>query len=307
MTRPPGGEPAGSTSLPYFLATAADSMRHNHVRTILAAVAVSIPLYVLGVFAAVSVNLSPWVAALADEALLVVFLEDALAAGDRSAVEEGLQTPAVERATYVSPEEAARRLSASLHVSLEGEAVGSAPILPPSYEVHLTPEASAEPETVAAALARIPGVVDVTTQAELVRRLRLVLTVVRVLGAFLGTILTVAALITMSNVVRIIFDTRRDEVGILRLVGATDAFVKGPFLAEGALLGLAGGLLSVVALLVTRPLFASSLARAEGLLGDAASQLQIPFTLALLLLAFGAMLGLGSASLALRSLLGTGR
>jgi cell division transport system permease protein len=64
-------------------------------------------------------------------------------------------------------------------------------------------------------------------------------------GTFFGAVLLVAATFTTSNVIRLAMYSRRDEVEILQLVGATRAFIQGPFLLEGLLQGLMGGLLAL--------------------------------------------------------------
>jgi cell division transport system permease protein len=65
---------------------------------------------------------------------------------------------------------------------------------------------------------------------------------VRVVGTFLGGILVLAAVFTISNVIRLTIYAREDELDIMRLVGATRAYVKGPFVTEGVIQGGLGGL-----------------------------------------------------------------
>ena len=67
---------------------------------------------------------------------------------------------------------------------------------------------------------------------------------VRGVGAFLGGILVLAGIFTISNVIRLTIYAREDELDIMRLVGATRAYVKGPFVAEGVIQGGLGGLVA---------------------------------------------------------------
>jgi cell division transport system permease protein len=72
--------------------------------------------------------------------------------------------------------------------------------------------------------------------------------VVRGVGLVLGAVLTVAAALTVANVVRLALYARRDELEIMQLVGAPQAFIRGPFVMEGVLQGGAGAILALAAL-----------------------------------------------------------
>ena len=72
--------------------------------------------------------------------------------------------------------------------------------------------------------------------------------VVRGIGLMLGALLTVAAALTVANVVRLTLHARRDEIDIMQLVGAPRIFVRGPFVMEGTLQGGIGAVLALAAL-----------------------------------------------------------
>jgi cell division transport system permease protein len=74
--------------------------------------------------------------------------------------------------------------------------------------------------------------------------------VIRDVGFALGTLLTIAAALTVANVVRLTLHDRRDEIGIMQLVGAPDVFVRGPFVIEGMLHGGIGAVLGLAVLAV---------------------------------------------------------
>ncbi len=77
-----------------------------------------------------------------------------------------------------------------------------------------------------------------------VERLATGVRLVRGLGTFLGGILVLAGIFTISNVIRLTIYAREDELDIMRLVGATQVYVKGPFVAEGMIQGGLGGLVA---------------------------------------------------------------
>src|SRR4029450_9568234 len=83
---------------------------------------------------------------------------------------------------------------------------------------------------------------------EWIARLRRVVQVINIAGLLAGGVLALAAAFTIANVIRLTMMLYREEIEIMRLVGATERIIRGPFLIEGFLHGLIGGCLSVVLL-----------------------------------------------------------
>jgi cell division transport system permease protein len=88
------------------------------------------------------------------------------------------------------------------------------------------------------------SVQDVEYDQEWIDRVQFMIRFVEIIGVVFGGILIFTATFSISNVIKLIVLSRRDEIEIMRLVGATNAFIKGPFLTEGILHGLIGGLLA---------------------------------------------------------------
>jgi cell division transport system permease protein len=91
---------------------------------------------------------------------------------------------------------------------------------------------------------KVEGVDDVHYDAILVNRLSAFVGLVRGLALVLGLVLAVASGFTIANVIRLSVYSREDEIEIMRLVGASKGFIRGPFLVEGSLSGAFGGLLA---------------------------------------------------------------
>jgi cell division transport system permease protein len=96
----------------------------------------------------------------------------------------------------------------------------------------------------------MPGVEDVQFNQEWVDRVNSFSRLVKAVGFFLGGILVLASFFIISNVIRLNVFARKDEIEILRLVGATNTFIRVPFLLEGITLGVIGGLVSLFLLLL---------------------------------------------------------
>lgn len=114
-----------------------------------------------------------------------------------------------------------------------------------SIQVSLTgPEAAAQ---VAAQLEGLPAVEEVLHRQDIVDRLLSVTQVLRVVGLGLVALLAAATIFIVSNTIRLTVYARRREISIMRLVGATDGFIRWPFFIEGMLLGCLGAVIASLA------------------------------------------------------------
>ena len=129
------------------------------------------------------------------------------------------------------------------------DGVGGNP-LPASLEVRLRPGpgVSSRVDEFAGRVQQMPGVADVRYDRQWLTRVLSAINVIRGVGFVLGSVLTIAAALTVANVVRLALYARRDELDIMNLVGAPQAYVRGPFVMEGVLQGGIGGLVALLAL-----------------------------------------------------------
>jgi cell division transport system permease protein len=137
---------------------------------------------------------------------------------------------------------------------------------------------------------RAPGVEDVQYDMLWIQRLSDAVRLIRVAGVSLGIILALAGVFTISNVIRLTVYARQDELDIMRLVGATNAYVRGPFVAEGMLLGALGGIVSVLLLWAAVRFFVADALSGSDLLGRA--EVAVPASLAVVVVGFGMLVGL---------------
>jgi cell division transport system permease protein len=145
-----------------------------------------------------------------------------------------------------------------------------------------------------------PGVVEVVVEKTWLERVTDITRVVTRLGVMLGALFGLGAVLITATSVRLAIEARLEEVRVMKLVGATDAQIRRPFLYFGAVYGLGGGvvaamLISICLVIIERPL--------ADLMGSYGQPLQIAgFDAAFLagLLATGAALGVGGALVAAR-------
>lgn len=280
-------------ALAYFFQEAATSLWRSRLLNVLSVGTIAVSLFVLGSFLTVAGSLNEVVARWTQKVQVTFFLRDDVSDTVRQALADRLRDdPAVESVTAVSREEALQRFKALFRdLANLPDDLGQNPF-PASLEAtlkagHHTPD---EVSRLAQAYGRSAGVEEVQYDLVWIERLGNAVRLLRGLGWFLGGLLTLAGVFTISNVIRLTVYARQDELDIMRLVGATQAYVKGPFVAEGMLVGGLGGVLALVLLWGVLRWFAGELQMASELLGRA--RIGLPSDVALVLVVGGTLVGL---------------
>jgi cell division transport system permease protein len=218
---------------------------------LLSTLTIALALFVLGGFLAVTANLERLGAEWSNAAELSVYLKDDITADQRRSL-EALLAPSdlIAAHEYVSKPDALARFKQTfgdLAAAVDG--VGGNP-LPASLEVRLRPGpgVSSRVDELAGRVQQMAGVADVRYDRQWLTRVLSAINVIRGVGFVLGSVLTIAAALTVANVVRLALYARRDELDIMNLVGAPQAYVRGPFVMEGVLQGGIGALVALLAL-----------------------------------------------------------
>jgi cell division transport system permease protein len=228
----------------YFVRTSLRGIAASPGTAVVATGTIAVALVLVGAFALVVLNMQELVLRFGDAVQVTAFLEPGLDDAGREAVlARARALDGVAEVVLVSEDEALERFKDGVgqgFALLEG--LGENP-LPASLEVTLASDArtAANLSRVGAALAALPGVEDTGSSADWVEGYVRALALVRGLALGLGVILALATTLIVSNTIRLAVLSRRDELEILSLVGASRAFVNTPFLIEGALQGATGG------------------------------------------------------------------
>jgi cell division transport system permease protein len=269
----------------------------------LSVVLIAISIGLVGAFFLVAENLRSLVETVRDESVVTVFLRSSASEADTADLEHLVgQAHLAAHVRRVSPDEARARFS-TWWKSL-GPAARSLPgnPFPASLEIELDPAAvssDALPPFLKL-LASHRAAEEVQFDVEWIRRLRGAVSLARLSGLVLAVLLTLGAAFTIANVVRLTILLHRDEIEILRLVGAPELLIRGPFLLGGLMQGFLGSLLALFLLwFLTRAVLAWVAATKNALLGVFAVHF-LPASTSLLLLAFGVSAGLLGGLLAVR-------
>ncbi len=251
---------------------------------------IAFSLFVLGLFGLVVVNLQDALHSVEERVEIVAYiLPGTPIEATAQALKDVEAFPEVQTATYVSEEEAITRARAELVEFRDVLRELERNPLPASIEIKLKP-GFRDADHVTAVAERMSGfgfVDDVRFGREWVENVDRLRGLAAAVGLVVGAAFAVVAIIIIGTTIRMAVLQRSREIAIMRLVGATDGFIRRPFLLQGAIKGLLGGAvalgLSFVAyLLINRYLLQSSFFTQEE---------------ALAIVAFGALIGLlGSAT-----------
>lgn len=284
----------------YFVEEALQSLWRSRLMNALSVGTIAISLFVFGAFLTVAANLGGVIERFSRKVQVVFYLEDGIEARIRQSLIERLRDdPAVAELTSVERDQALARFG-ELFRDLRSlpDDLGDNPF-PASLEAtldrdHQSPE---EVRRLVAAFGSAPGVEDVQYDLLWIERLSTAVRLLRGLGFVLGGILIAAGVFTISNVIRLTVYARQDELDIMRLVGATAAYVKGPFVVEGMLQGLLGGLTAVALLALAFRLFVRDALGASDLLGRAV--VFLPASLCAALIVGGMLVGFAGSLVSL--------
>jgi cell division transport system permease protein len=221
--------------------------------TLAAIITAAISLFLGGFFLLVQYGVSNALVQLRGGVEVIVFLRPDVTADQQQAIEQVLtdSPQVVEEFTFVDKEQA----YAEFRQLLSGSP-GLVDALPPdqitpSYRIVPATDDTAVVDAFARQVATIDGVYEVKSAKEIIEILRRVSSVARAVTLALSVALLVAAVILIWNTIRTAMVSRRREIEIMKLVGATNWFIRVPFLIEGILQGLLGSLLAWIGLATT--------------------------------------------------------
>lgn len=295
--------------LKYLFREAWANMRTNRMTTVVAILTTAFTLACVGIFLLLYVNLRSAAGWLQEDIKIIVYLEDRATRDGTAELEAKLKSDRmVAGALFISKEEALKEFRAQFpsdsHL-LEG--LGENP-LPASFVVTLS-SAFRSPDGVkrwAERVQTMPDVAKVDYNQEWIDALAAVVRYIELAAIGVGVILSAAAVTIIGNTIRLALFSRREEIEILRLIGATRAFIRIPYVLEGAVLGACGSALSLVILKFGFELFRQQI-RSTGRFSGIENMISFfPVSMCLALVAVGMGLGFAGSFVSLRRV-GDGR
>ena len=268
------------------------SFRRAPLLSVLSVTTIAFSLFTVGLFGLVAVNLREALRGIEERVEIVAYIFRGTPAETIAIATQDIAAfPEVRDVSYVSEEEALRRARSELIEFRDAYQDLQVNPLPASIEVRMK-EGHRDAATVGRVAQRLRNfgfIDDVRFGREWVQKLDHLRNLTGLVGLVIGLAFAAVAVVIIGVTIRLTILQRAREISIMRLVGATNWFIRGPFLLEGALKGLLGGLLSLVLCYAGYLLFRdNSGGTLSGLIFFGPEQM-------VLIIVFGVLLGLGGS------------
>lgn len=232
--------------------------------TLAIGVAISLPS---GLYLALT-NLDRLAGSLPTQPEISLYLESDIAANEREALAKRLQQhPLLASRRYIPRDEALKALGESQNLADITAGLEQNP-LPDAWIVQPTQATPAQMKRLEAEFKQLPGVAEVHLDSAWVERLQAALALGHIVVLILASLLGMALVAISGNAIRALILAKRDEIEVSRLIGATDRYIRRPFLYLGALQGLLGGVAAIGVLALAGVLLHPPIARLAALYGS---------------------------------------
>jgi len=258
-----------------YLKRAVNDIRQNRFLNLVTIVTIALSILIVSAFVLFFINTSDMMSAWKKGVRIMVYLNSSTATSEIPALQKQLAgLYGIEQVNYIPKEDALNLMKDQMkRQSSLLENLKENP-LPDAFEIRMTAATQnwERLEKIALQIEKLPQVEEVEYGRRWIGRFTHVIHLFTLAGYALGTLFFMAAVFFVANTIRLVLYSRRDEIEIMRLVGAEDQFIKTPFYIEGIIQGALGGTIGLIALFVAFLLISSSVQPVSG-----AEVLQIRF------------------------------
>lgn len=234
----------------YFIKEVYTSFKRNIWMTLASIFTVVLSLFILGFFSIVILNLNKMADTLESQVQISVYLKDDLSQEEIDETKETLsKIEGLQDIKFTTREEAMENFKERLgDQQFLLDALDDTNPLPDSFSLTVT--SPQQVKTIADTAAALDSIESASYSQDIINHLFNLTHLIRLIGVALIILLTGAAIFIISNTIRLTVFARRKEIAIMKYVGATDWFIRWPFLLEGICLGFIGGGLATIFLYI---------------------------------------------------------
>ncbi len=238
----------------YFFRQAVANILRNRLVHLVGVGTMAIAFLIFNAFVLIFVNLNHWTEEQGRSlSMSIYFKEEPERVVLENIKKELLHFPGVTIKRFISKDDAMESIKGQLGDKaglLDGLKVNP---LPASLEIILSRDKNGDssPYQLKTMLERIDSVDEVQYSQEWIERFQAIMEAIKLIGIIFGGLLFLAALFIITNTIKLTIYSRKDEIEILKLVGATNRFVKTPFLIEGSIQGFLGGSVAIIILFLS--------------------------------------------------------
>lgn len=233
-------------NITYFIREAGSSIAKHRFMSVAAVSVIAACLLIMGSFLLVAVNIESMLQEVENQNEIVAFIDEKLPEGAAASVESQIcSLPNVNDVKYTSKEQALTQFrqelgeDSDLLDGLDGDN-------PLRSRFSITLSDIKQTSQTAQALREIKGITDVSARSDISDKIIQVRSVVTAICLILIIVLLAVAIFIISNTVNLTIFNRREEIAIMKMVGAKNGFVRSPFIIEGLILGIIGAVLALL-------------------------------------------------------------
>jgi len=281
----------------YFFSRATGSIRSNLLVNAVTVAVIAVSFLIFGAFLMLFSNINSALEKWQEDIQVEAYLETGLSGGQVDKTMNSIMgIPGVGEIAYISSDEALRLFRKSLGaMGALAQGLDKNP-LPASFEIRLEGASRNldELERIAGSVRGLKYVNDVVYGRDWVNRFSTFIGIFRIIGLILASFLLLATVSTVSNTIKLTVYSRKEELEVMKLLGASNSFIRLPFFIEGVVQGFFGSLMSLIALYAIFALFVSGLGASltSPLMTDALKLNFLSASTILYILAGGMALGL---------------
>ncbi|MEA1940299.1 MAG: permease-like cell division protein FtsX [Candidatus Caldatribacteriota bacterium] len=233
----------------FYLREATHSIKRNALVSIATIISFTTILIIVGSFLLISINIDLFLKSMESQLEIVAYLKDDISKDELNNLKKKITTEGVKEVKYVSKEEAYQRLLTDLGSQQDILSVVETNPLPASYEIKVKDTKNIE--EIANYIAKIKQVEEVDYGKGIAEKLLSFTSIFRKAGIAILGLLIFASILIISNIIKITVYTRKNEIEIMSLAGATNQFIKWPFIITGFLQGFVSAILAILILYKT--------------------------------------------------------
>lgn len=233
------------STIKYYVMDALKSLKRNSTVSIASVATVAATLFILGVFLLIVFNVNAGVQELGAKLEVKIFLKDNATISDKSAIEAAInKVKGVSEVKFEDKQDALNNVKKQFGEDSESLVQGFEKTnpFPNAYVVKVSNPKVVD--DVVKGAAGLKGVDKIKDVREVVDKIISITNTLKIVGAVLFAILISVSLFLIANTIKLTVYSRKREIGIMKFVGATDWFIRWPFIIEGMMLGITGALLS---------------------------------------------------------------
>jgi cell division transport system permease protein len=232
-------------TIKYYIVDALRSLKRNKTVSIASVATVAATLFILGVFLLIVLNVNAGVQELGSKLQVKIYLRDDITISDKLTIETALNSvPGVSEIKFEDKTDALEKVKKQFgeDSKLLVQGFEKKNPFPNAYIVRV--EKPEVVNNVVKAATGLSGVEKIKDVREVVGKIIKITNALKIVGLILFTVLISVSLFLIGNTIKLTVYSRKKEIGIMKFVGATDWFIRWPFIIEGMILGAAGAFIS---------------------------------------------------------------